>query len=442
MALAQQQALALNITRDWWDPNFTTPAWFGSNSVTSTQPLDHIPFRTPRARAIVNAIYPGTPLAITEWNFAMTSANPNGADADFSTALADVDAWGILGRERVTYSTRWTAADPATPAYNALKLYRNYDGSNGSFNSISVSAQHNADPGLFSVYAATNAGGTSLTLMVVNKDSVNSAKTTLNLSGFTPSQVKTYTLSSTSPNTIVAGAAQTWSSPMTFAPYSATLLVISGSTPSQPAAEWDLNPDTILVPAGGTVTLHPRLISGTSVTLGSPTSQSGITVTTTGSTVNSGQQGAIQVVAGNAPGFYSFSIPATDNAGVSTTESGWIVVGKPAASLAKTSGDNQIGTAGTVLPVHLSVTLSPGSSGGSAGGASVFFMTSAGSLTNVQVGSEKVFSGSKVIAVTNSSGVASVILTLPGTPGSLTVTAEGPFGLGHPAITPFNETAQ
>src|SRR6266700_8054076 len=127
------------------------------------------------------------------------------------------------------------------------------------------------------------------------------------------------------------------------------------------------------------------------VSLGSPTSQSGITVTTTGSTVNSGTQGSIQVTAGATPGFYSFSVPATDSGGISTTEGGWIVVGKTAASLAKTAGDNQTGTAGTVLPVNLSVTLSPGSSGGTAAGASVFFTTSAGSLTNVQVGSEKAF---------------------------------------------------
>jgi len=57
---------------------------------------------------------------------------------------------------------------------------------------------------------------------------------------------------------------------------------------------------------------HPRLISGTLVTLGSPTSQAGITVTTALSTVNSGQMGLVQVVAGNTPGFYSFSIRATD----------------------------------------------------------------------------------------------------------------------------------
>jgi hypothetical protein len=146
------------------------------------------------------------------------------------------------------------------------------------------------------------------------------------------------------------------------------------------------------------------------------------------------------VTAGNTPGFCHFTVTGNDGT-VSQTEGGWIVVGNPAASLAKTAGDNQTGTAGTVLPTNLSVTLTAGQSGGNAAGASILFTVSAGSLTNVQEGTEKVYTGTKVIAVTNSSGVASVTLTLPATKGPVTVTAEGPYGLGHPTVPSFAETA-
>ena len=436
LTLGQQQALTTNITRDWWDPNYTSQAWFGSISVTSNEPNDGIPFRIPRARAWANTIYPGTPLAFTEWNFAMAS------ETDFSTALADVDAWGILGRDRVSYSTRWTASDPASSAYNSLLLYRNYDGGNSTFDPISVSATHNANAGLFSVYASTSASGNSLTMVVVNKDPANSAQVTFALTHFTASQVKTYTLSENSPNSIVAGPSQPWSGTMTFPAYSATLLVLTGSTPNVPAEEWDLNPDTIVVPANGTATLSPKLISGTGrVTLGSPISSSGITVTTTGSTVSSTQEGSIQVTAGATPGFYSYKVPATDSGSVSSSQSGWILVTKPAASLAL-GGNNQTGAAGSVLPVKLSVTVSNSPTGGISGASVLFTITSAtgGSMTNTLVGTEKIFTGTKVIALTNSSGVASVTLTLPATAGPVTVTAEGPYGLGHPTAT-FNETA-
>jgi len=428
----QKQALAVRIYRDWWDPTYTSEASFIQNGGFSVEPIDSKPFRIPRMRALVNQIYPGTPFSITEWSAAFAG------ESDFSTALGDADAYGILGRERVSLATRWTAPNPANPNYQALKLFTNYDGSHHGFGSISVSATHNADPNLFSVYAATAPGGRLLTLMVINKDPVNAAQTSFTLNGFSPTHFSSYTLSPSSPSHIVASPSQAWSATMTFAPYSATLLAISGISPTAPAVEWDLNPDTIMVPAGGSVTLNPQLVSGTgSLTLGSPTSDAGVTVTVTGSTVSSTQQGSVLVTAGNTPGFYHFSVPASNSSGLSssTPQGGWIVVGNPAAGLAKSSGDGQTGSAGTTLPQALTVTLTPGQSRGTALGVSILFSTSAGTLSN------GASSGAKVIAVTNASGVASVTLTLPGSAQSVTVNAEAPYGLGHAAAS-FNETAQ
>jgi len=131
------------------------------------------------------------------------------------------------------------------------------------------------------------------------------------------------------------------------------------------------------------------------------------------------------VTAGAIPGFYHFTVPSTDSAGVAQQQGGWIVVGNPAASFTKT-GDNQKGLAGSKL--NLSVTLNAGQSGGSPGGGTVFFSTTAGSLS------------SRIIA-TDSSGKAAVVLTLPSAPGTVHVTAEGQFALGHPVVT-FTETAQ
>ena len=118
-------------------------------------------------------------------------------------------------------------------------------------------------------------------------------------------------------------------------------------------------------------------------------------------------------------------MPGTDSSGVTQEQSGWIVVGNPAATFTKV-GDGQSGAPGTNL--NLSVTLKPGSSGGSAAGATVFFTTDAGTL-------------SARIATTNSSGNAPVVLTLPASAGTVHVTAEGQYALGHPVVT-FTETAQ
>jgi len=423
LTTAQAQALALSSTRDWWDPTYTSQAWFGTNSVTTNQPLDTKPFRIPRLRAWANAIYPGTPLSFTEWNFAPTPLT----DTDFSTALADVDAYGILGRERMSLASRWTAPSPTNPNYLSLKLFTSYDGAHHGFGTTSVSATHNANPSLFSTYAALNSTGTALTIMVLNKDPANSAQVQFTTTGFTPTNVTTYTLSQSSPTAIVASSSQSWSATQTFAPYSATLLVVSGSMASTPASEWDLNPDTTMVAAGGTVTLQPKLTTGTaSVTLGSPQSDTGITVTVTQGNLTTTQNGTITVVAGNTPGFYHYTVQGTDT-GATQTQGGWIVVGNPAATFTKT-GDNQSAAPGT--PLTLSVTLAAGSSGGTNKGANVYFTTDSGTL-----------SAPIVVTDTSGSGIASVILTLPSTSGTVHVTAQGPYGLGHPVAT-FTETSQ
>ena len=444
---AQKRAQAVSIFRDYWDPTLISPSGtVNQQYTTNIQPNKTIAFRIPRMRAIANSVYPGTPLAFTEWSADFASPS-NASDSDFSTALGDADSYGILGRERVGLASRWLAPDPAHPNYQALKLYTNYDGSHHGFNQVSVSATHNADPNLFSVYAATNSSGNLMTVMVINKDTSNAAQTSFSFHGFTPSQVTAYTLSQSASscttggvqqvNCIVGSSTQALSSPLTFQPYTATLLVISGSS-TPPLSEWDLNPDTTMVAAGGTVALAPKLVSGTTtVTLNSAAFEayagasacSGSTSITNG-TVAVGSPGGITLTAPATPGFCHFSVTASDG----TTQGGWLVVGNPAATLSKTT-DPGSGTHGTTIT--LAATLASGQSAGSPGGASVFFTVppGSGSLQNVQVGSEQVFTGAKVIAVTNSSGVATVTLTLPASTGQVNVTAEGPFALGHPIVT-------
>jgi hypothetical protein len=418
---AQKQALAVRIYRDYWDPTYVSESSaINQQFVTQIQPNRTVPFRLPRMRAVVNTIYPGTPLSVTEWSAEIAGA------ADFSTALGDADAYGILGRERVYLASRWTAPNPANPNYLALKLFTNYDGAHHGFGSVSVSDTHDANPNLFSSYAALNATGTALTLLVLNKDPQNAVSTQFTLNGFTPANVVSYTLAASAPNTIAVSSSHTWSSVVTFAPYSATLLVITGSMAQTPASDWDLNPDVISVPANGSVLLQPRIIRGSvNVTLTSEQSDSGISVALTQPSLTPGQPGAVMITSGNNPGFYHFTITGTDNSGVMQTQGGWVLVGNPAATFTKT-GDGQTGGRGTEL--RLSVTLNPGSSGGVNQGASVFFTTDGGTL-------------STRIATTDGNGNAAVTLTLPSSPGTVHVTAQGPYELGHP-VASFTETAQ
>jgi hypothetical protein len=153
----------------------------------------------------------------------------------------------------------------------------------------------------------------------------------------------------------------------------------------------------------------------------------------TDATITTTKPATITVNTSNSPGFCHYTVTGSD--GTSTqTEGGWIVVGMHAATLSVTGGNKQSRSAGVALSRPLTVALTSVPSGNTATGACILFTTSAGTLSN------GVNSGSSVIATTNSSGTASVTLTLPSTKGIVTVTAQDQFAFGGATVT-FTETA-
>jgi hypothetical protein len=435
LTTAQLKAASASVYRDYWDPTYVSTASDIDQIYTTTvEPNYTIPFRIPRMKALVNAIYPGTPLSFTEWSAAFYQ------EADFSTALGDSEGYGIFGREGLTFASRWSAPIQVNPNYQALKMYTNYDGAHHGFGTISVSDLNNGNSNLFSSYAALNSTGTVMTIMVLNEDPSNPAQVTFNLNGFSPTTYVAYTLSSTAATSIAASSSTAWNATQSFAPYSITLLVVNGSEASKPESEWYLNPDDLMVPANGIGILTPVITSGTAnVTLTSAVFDeyegaaacSG-TLGLANATITPSLPATITVKPGSAPGFCHFTVTGSDGT-ATQTQGGWIVVGNPAATLAQ-SGNNQSGSAGTALAQPLTVTLTPGQSGGTATGAGILFTTSAGTLSNGTT------TGTSVIATTNSSGTASVTLTLPSSKGTVTVTAQDQFALGGASVT-FTETA-
>jgi hypothetical protein len=419
--LTTNRAGALRQTRDWWDSTYVSESGAVNQEwATQLQPDKTVAFVIPRMRALANTIYPGTPVSFTEWNGALAG------ESDFSTALVDADSYGILGRERMYAASRWEAAGQTTPAYDALLLYRNADGHHNGFQSLSVAATDTLSPNLFSAYAATDPAGDILTLMVVNKDPTNQATATFNVEGFKPSEMTTYTLSSVRPTTIVAAAGKAWSATQVFAPYSATLIVATGTTPEKPAVEWDLVPDTLLAPASASITVPAEITSGAGTfKMTGVSATAGLTVILTQPNIAIGTPGSVNFRTPSTPGLYKYTITGTDSASTVQSKQGWVLVGNPAAKLTATSG-NQSAPRGKTL--NLTATFVPGSSGATAGNVSILFTTSAGSLS------------SRVVR-TNASGAAEVTLTLPSTAGKVTVTAQEPIPWGGEKVT-FTETTQ
>ncbi len=163
---ATTQALRLRSTRGLWDASYTDESWIN-------EPVRLIP----RMRDWVQNNYPGTKLAITEYNW--------GALDDINGALTEADVLGIFGREGLDVATLWAPPTATQPGSFAFRMYLNYDGSGGRFGDVSVTAASTNQDQL-SVYAAKRASDGALTVLVINKTG-SSLTSPVNLSNFTSS---------------------------------------------------------------------------------------------------------------------------------------------------------------------------------------------------------------------------------------------------------------
>lgn len=161
---AAMQALRLRSTRSLWDPSYVDESWIGD-----TVRL------LPRMREWAAADYPGTKLAITEYNW--------GGVEHINGALAEAEILGIFGRERLDLATMWDPPQPTQPAAYAFRIYRNYDGAGSKFGETSVRGQ-SADPNKVSIFAAQRSDGAT-TLVLINKTG-NSLISNLTLTNASP----------------------------------------------------------------------------------------------------------------------------------------------------------------------------------------------------------------------------------------------------------------
>lgn len=162
------QLLRNRSTRSLWDPSYVDQSW-----IQFTNP--HIVMLIPRLKQWVSQHYQGIQTAITEYNW--------GDEAHMNGATTQADVYGIFGREGLDIASRWTTPNASTPTYKAMKLYRNYDGSNSGFGDTSVQATVD-DPDHFSAFSALRSSDGALTVMLVNKDASVNPQVTVNLANF------------------------------------------------------------------------------------------------------------------------------------------------------------------------------------------------------------------------------------------------------------------
>jgi hypothetical protein len=147
-----------------WDTSYKDESWIN-------EPVMLIP----RMHNWVQNNYPGTRLAITEYNF--------GGLEDINGALTQADVLGIFGREGVDLAALWAPPDTDLPGAYAFRMYRNYDGHGSAFGGVSLPAE-SSDQEQLALFAARRTDQ-SLTVMVINKSGL-AQYANLALNGFAP----------------------------------------------------------------------------------------------------------------------------------------------------------------------------------------------------------------------------------------------------------------
>ncbi len=205
------QALRMRTTRALWDSNYRDESWID-------EPVNLIPMM----HEWVDTFYPGTLLAISEYNW--------GGLEHINGAIAQADVLGIFGRENLHLATLWGPPDAKMPGAYAFRMFLNYDGRGSRFGDISIHAEsENSDQ--VSIFAAKRREDGAMTVMVLNKSTIPMTSevsmrgmTTAGAEGFRYGQANLGAIERI-PNLKVEDG----SFVETFPPYSITLYVFPGT---------------------------------------------------------------------------------------------------------------------------------------------------------------------------------------------------------------------
>lgn len=132
-----------------WDSTYTEDSWIPS-------PIRLIP----RLQTSIDTYYPGTKIAITEYDF--------GGGTHYSAGIAEADALGVFGKYGVFAAYLWDIT-PGEYTLAGVRLFRNYDGAKSTYGDTKVKAD-TSDITNMTVYASQFAADASkLHIIILNK---------------------------------------------------------------------------------------------------------------------------------------------------------------------------------------------------------------------------------------------------------------------------------
>jgi hypothetical protein len=141
----------------------------------------------PSVQGWINATYPGTGICVSEYTVPKDGGDGSTPDVTTGTQEADIlGMYGRLGYEVASYWTTLVHGSTHLPIYNAMAMYRSYDGNGARFGAYSIGA---ASPNAgVNVYAASDSptAPTKVWVMLVNVSGAAQSGLSITLKNFTP----------------------------------------------------------------------------------------------------------------------------------------------------------------------------------------------------------------------------------------------------------------
>ncbi len=148
----------MDFSRSLWDVNYIEPSWLTNSKLNGGANKILV-----RLKKSIDDYFPSVKMMIGEFDF--------GFDNDISHGIAIADFLGMAGQNNLSIANRWDLAPKNGSTYtnSAYKLFRNYDGLNGSYGTYSVNSSfNNKSDG--SVWASLNNTEDELHIVILNKD--------------------------------------------------------------------------------------------------------------------------------------------------------------------------------------------------------------------------------------------------------------------------------
>lgn len=144
-------------TRTLYEDGYIENSWIGQWG------KEFLPI-LPNIQKSIDQYYPGTKIAITEYNY--------GGGTNISGGVAQADALGSFAKCGVFCANLWAQTDIIPMyQYSAINLYTNYNGHGAGFGNILVAAD-SSDVELSTVYAAINNENTDVVRVILTNKSV------------------------------------------------------------------------------------------------------------------------------------------------------------------------------------------------------------------------------------------------------------------------------